>query len=179
MSFRIGIQVHLKRLAILALPVAYYFFSRQDALFLNTIILAIFLFVAYLKYYLAIKIKPNFLNNIFEPEIKLACLSAGCFLSIFFFSKTIAMNMLLFIVLGNTFADIAKERYGRIGELLVFAYICLSSSLFLLFSPLIFDWHIALLACLAGVVIRLINLPINQDISVALTPGLVMALLLT
>ncbi|MEK6715551.1 MAG: hypothetical protein AABY43_05865, partial [Candidatus Omnitrophota bacterium] len=173
------IRLQLRRLSILTLPLSCYFLGRQNTLLLNTIILFSVLFIAYLKYYLKIEIKPKNLGKIFEPEIEFIFLAAACFLSIFFFPKIIAMNILLFIILGNTFAQIAKERYGRALEIVTFAYVCLASSLFLLFFPLVFDWHIALLGCLAGAVIRLIKLPFNQDIAVSLTSGLAMVLLLT
>lgn len=174
-----GICLQLRRLSILTLPLSYYFFSRQKTLLLNIIIIFSVLFIAYLKYYLKIEIKPKNLGKIFEPEIEFIFLAAGTFLSIFFFPKIIAINILLFIILGNTFAQIAKERYGRLLEILTFAYVCLASSLFLLFFPYTLDWQIALLGCLAGVVIRLIKLPLNQDIAVSLASGLAMVLLLT
>jgi len=85
---------------------------------------------------------------------------------------------MLFIILGNTFADMVSARYGRATEILTFCYACLSASLFLLFFPLVLGWHIALLGCLAGAFIRVLNLPINKDLSVALSSGIIMRLFL-
>lgn len=170
--------LHLNRLFILILPLSYYFLNRKDTLLLNAAVLIIVLFIAYLKYYLKIKIKPGFLSKIFAPEAKFIFLTGACFLSIVLFNRIIAMSMLLSVILGNTLADITKERHGKVRELLVFSYICLSCSLFILFFPLFFDWHIALFGCLVGVIIRLLNFPVNNDISIAFGSGLVMTLFL-
>lgn len=178
MPDKIPLSLSLRRLIILALPISYYFFSRQQLIFAGVLFIAAVLFFIYLKNYLKIEIRPKFLREIFTPEAEFIFLTLGCLLSIFFFPRVIALNVMLCIILGNTFADIAKARYGRLGEALTFAYISLSLSLFLLFFPLVFDWHIAILGCFSGVVIRMINLPFNRDISVAFASGLTMTLLL-
>ena len=168
----------INRLIVLILPLAYHFGKRSNVLVLNAVILAGVLSIVYLKHHSDVKLKPKFLNEIFAPELKFLFLCGVCFLSILFFNKIVAMNVMLFVILGNTLADVAKERYGRVGELVVFLYVGLSCSLFILFFPFVFDWRVALFGCFAGAIIRTINLPVNTDISVGFVSGIVMSLLL-
>ena len=168
----------ISRLITLILPLAYYFSRRANVLLLNGAILAAVLSVICLKYYFNIKLRPKFVNKIFSPELKFLFLCGACFLSILFFNKIIAMNVMLFVILGNTFADVAREHYGRLGELVVFLYVGLSSSLFILLFPFVLDWRVALFGCFAGAIIRTIKLPVNKDISVGFVSGAMMSLLL-
>lgn len=178
MSKESNIRILSRRLIMLFLPLGYYFLSREGILFMSAAILLLVLFIAYLKYYLERKISPGFLSRIFDPETDFSFLAASCFLAIFFFGKIIALNTMLFIILGNTFAEAARVRYGKPTELITFAYSSLAASLFLLFFPLVFDWHVALLGCFAGTVVRWLKFPVNQDLSVGLASGVVMTLLL-
>ena len=168
----------INRLIVLILPLAYYFGRRPNILLLSAVILAVVLSIICLKYYFKIKLRPKFLNEIFAPELEFLFLCGVCFLSIAFFNKIIAMNVMLFVILGNTLADVARERYGRVGELVVFLYVSLSGSLFILFFPFVLDWRVALFGCFAGAIIRMISLPVNKDVSVAFASGVVMSLLL-
>lgn len=168
---------YTRRFFFIILPLAYYFYGRGAAFILNICLGAGVLFLAYLKYYKQAKIKPAFLGNIFSPEKNFILLAAACFLAVFFFSRIIAITAMLYVVLANTAADMVKERLGRLKEIFVFAWVALSSSLFLLSFPLVLDWRIALFGCLSAVTVKLVKLPFNEDITVALGAGLTMRLL--
>lgn len=108
-------------LGVSAIPLSYYIFSRQRLLFIVVSLVIIALVVEVLRFrnaWFKAKFHSIFGRLLWEKERR-ALTGATFFLisaavSIFFFSKPVAVAVLLFLAVGDTVAYIVRDIVGRV-----------------------------------------------------------------
>jgi dolichol kinase len=102
-------------------------------------------------------------------------LLTSALLVIFFYEKNIAISSLLFVIVGDNVAALVGKKWGRVrlfnktleGMLACFI-ICLALGWLLL------DFKLALIGSLVAALIEVLPLPVNDNLIVPLSAGLVM-----
>ena len=193
-NLKVKIWRKLLRFAALLFPITYLVSTKELTLVLVSISLLISTFVEFIRLKF-LKVKNNIiLNSIFKPEEKnkistILYFLISTLLTVIFFSKSIAIVALFFLIVGDNLATIIGTKYGLIkligNKTLEGSFSCFASCFFigiflLKFLPLSFTT--ILLGSLAATFIELMPLKIGRikiddNFSIPIFSALIMKLL--